>query len=297
MNRQTRTLIVLAVAVAMASIASYLVYRAVVNMPVREVEVARRHTVVAARDLAIGTRLAAADLKAEPWPADAPVEGGFSDVSQVIGRGVIEAITANEPVTQRKLAGPEAGAGLPPTIRPGMRAISVRVNDVVGVAGFVAPGTKVDVLVTLSDATAATNLARVVLDNVHVLATNQVYDVERGRQGQPIPANVVTLMVTPEEAEKVALAASEGQILLTLRNPLDVEPTLTQGARRATLFQRGGVPATIDAPAPRPRASRASAPPPTAPAPPPLPPTVEAIRGLKRTNEPIIRGGASGGGS
>ena len=291
MNRQTRTLIVLVVAVAMAGVAAYLVYRVVTNIPVREVEVARRFQVVAAKDLGMGARITEADVKLVSWPEDNPIEGGFSEVSQVVGRGVLETIGLNEPVVQRKLAGPEAGAGLPPTIKEGMRALSLRVNDVVGVAGYVLPGTKVDVLVTLRESpNAATNMTRVVVDNVHVLAAGQVYDKEQGRQGQAIPASVVTLMLTPEQAERVALAATEGQIMLTLRNPLDAEPTLTPGARRDNMFRRGGVPVTLDEPAPRPRVIRTTAPPPP---PPPAPPkTVEAIRGQRRSNEPVKGGGS-----
>lgn len=295
MNRQTRTLIVLAVAVAMAGVAAYLVYRVVTNIPVREVEVARRFTVVAAKTLTMGARVTEVDVKVVAWPEDAPVEGGFSEINQVVGRGVLEGIAINEPMTERKLAAPEAGAGLAPTIPEGMRALSLRVNDVVGVAGFVVPGSKVDVLVTLREApNAESNMTRVVVDNVRVLTAGPVYDTEQGRQGQAMPTSVVTLMLEPEQAEKVVLAASEGQIMLTLRNPLDAEPTTSQGARRSTLFQRGGVPVTIDGTASRPRVSRAAAPPP--PAPPPPPPSIEAIRGQRRTNEPV-RGGAAGGGS
>jgi pilus assembly protein CpaB len=253
---------------------------------VREVEVARRFQVVAAKNLGMGSRITEADVKPVAWPEDAPVEGGFSEVSQVVGRGVLEPIVLNEPITQRKLAAPEAGAGLPPTIKEGMRALSLRVNDVVGVAGYVLPGTKVDVLVTLKEQpNAPTNMTRVVVDNVHVLAAGKVYDTEQGRTGQAIDTTVVTLMLSPEQAEKVALAASEGQILLTLRNPLDSEPTVSPGARRATLFTRGGMPVTLDDAPARPRVSR-PAPPPPPPAPAP-PRTVEAIRGQRRSNEQI----------
>ena len=297
MNRQTRTLIVLAVAVAMAGVAAFLVYRVVTNIPIREVEVARRYQVVAAKTLAMGTRITDADVKVVAWPEDAPVEGGFSEISQVVGRGVLEPVALNEPVVSRKLATPEAGAGLPPTIKEGMRALSLRVNDVVGVAGYVLPGTKVDVLVTLREQpNAATNMTRVVVDNVHVIAAGKIYDTEQGRQGQAIDTSVVTLMLWPDQAEKVALAATEGQIMLTLRNPLDAEPTVSQGARRATLFSKGGVPVTIDDVAPRPRVARAVAPPPP-PAPAP-PKTVEAIRGQRRSNEPVkTPPGSQGAGS
>jgi pilus assembly protein CpaB len=149
MNRRNRTLIVLTIAVLLASVASYIVYRAISNMPVREVEVASVHVAVAGENLPTGTMIAKEHVKVVPWPAGSPVQGAFAKPEDVIGRGLIQAIHTNEPITEAKLAPIEAGAGLPPSITPGMRALSVRVNDVIGVAGFTVPGTRVDVLVTL----------------------------------------------------------------------------------------------------------------------------------------------------
>jgi pilus assembly protein CpaB len=149
MKKQQRTLIVMCVAVVTAAIGSYGIYRAVLQMPVREVEVASVPVVVAAQPLAMGTRLHANHLRVVAWPSRNPVAGAFADPKALVDRGVISPVAENEPITMSKVASLEAGAGLPPVIPEGMRAISVKVNEVVGVAGFVVPGTIVDVLVTV----------------------------------------------------------------------------------------------------------------------------------------------------
>src|SRR5262252_7807317 len=149
MNRQTRTLIVLAVALVAAGAASYGVYAAITRIPVRQVEVATRHAVVAAKALPVGSLITPGSVKVVAWPAAAPLEGGFDKTEDVVGRGLIANVVENEPLVESKVAPKEAGAGLPPSITPGMRAMSVRVNEVIGVAGFVVPGTRVDVLVTI----------------------------------------------------------------------------------------------------------------------------------------------------
>src|SRR5215471_18022667 len=146
MNRTNRTLIVLAVAVFVASIASLSIYRAVQRIPVRQVEVATVYAVVAARPMTTGMVLTADDLKLVGWPAKTPLVGAFSDVKGVLNRGLIDPVVENEPITENKLAPIGVGGGLPPTIPAGMRAISVKVNEVIGVAGFTVPGTRVDVL-------------------------------------------------------------------------------------------------------------------------------------------------------
>jgi pilus assembly protein CpaB len=193
---------------------------------------------------------------------------------------VVSALVANEPITESKLAPREAGAGLPPMIPPGMRAMAVRVNDVIGVAGFAAPGTRVDVLVTVRDA--KDSFSRTVLNNIQVLTSGINIDQEKGKNGQAMPTSVVTLLVTPQDGEKLTLAQNEGTIVLALRNPLDADPVETRGARMAALV---GAP---DAPPVRQVVrgqTRVVAPPP--PPPPPKPYTVEAIRGAKRAEETV----------
>lgn len=281
MDRNTRTLVVLLVAVAMASVASYGVYLAVKSIPERRVEVATAHAVVAVRPLTVGALVTKDDVKVLPWPAAGVVPGSFSSVDQVTNRGVIASVAENEPLTESKLAKPGTGAGLPPTITEGMRAISVRVNEVVGVAGFVVPGTRVDVLVSLkqNDDT----ITRVVVGNVQVLTAGTRFDQESAqKEGKPIPTTVVTLLVTPEDAEKLALAADEGRIMLTLRNPLDQEPTNSIGVRRAALLGPAAPPPVIKVKEGR-KVARALPPPPPAP----RVYTVETIRAAKRAEETV----------
>src|SRR5437016_6820626 len=169
MNRRTRTVIVVALELVMAAFASYAVYCAVTNLPVREIEVAHQYVAVASRALPIGTRLSKEDVKLVAWPRASSIPGSFSSVDALVGRGLISAVLENEPITESRVAPTSSGAGLPPAIPSGMRAISVKVDEVVGVAGFVVPGTHVDVVVTLGVRTAQEQLARVVVSNVTVL--------------------------------------------------------------------------------------------------------------------------------
>ena len=281
MKRQYRTLIVMVVAVGTAALASFAVYRAVQRMPVREVEVASMHVVVAAEALPVGTRLTEKHLKVVAWPARNPVAGAFSEVNPLVDRGVVSAIAANEPVTATKVASPGEGAGLPPIIPAGMRAISVRVNDVIGVAGFAVPGTHVDVVVTVDNGQGEP-MSRTVVSHVQVLTAGTKFDQEKSKDGKPVPTSVVTLMVLPEDAERIALAANEGKITLALRNPLDVEPTDTKGIRLAALMRGTGPEPVIDQTR---RRVVATKPTPVAAAPPVY--TVEAIRAAKRSSEVV----------
>ena len=289
MNRTTRTVVVLTIAVTMAGLASFGIYRVVSSRPLAA-KVATVDTVVAAQPLKLGDRLTKDHVRIVEWPASAPVAGAFKTVDEVLNRGVLMTVNENEPLTSSKLAPIEAGAGLPPSIPDGMRAVSVRVNEVIGVAGFTVPGTRVDVMVTLSNRQNIETMTRVVASNVQVLTAGTRYDQEKAKDGEPIPTSVVTLLLTPEDAERIALAASEGNIMLSLRNPLDTAATQTKGARLAGLM--GQQPAPAPAPAAPPAVARRPRPQPAAPvavAAPPLPkaPTVEAIRGGKRSEEVI----------
>ena len=293
MNRRSRTILVLVVAILMAGGASFVVYRTVQQIPVRQVEVANYHVVVAAKPLSMGARLTAGDVKLVAWPASSPVANGHSEIKAVLDRGLLSSVVENEPLTENKLASLAAGAGLPPTIPQGMRAMSVQVNEVVGVAGFVVPGSKVDLMVTLrrNDDT----MTRTVVRNVQVLTAGTRYDQEKAKDGQPIPSTVVTLMVSPEDAERITLAQSQGQIMLALRNPLDTANIETAGVRTGNLF--GGAPPPDPAPASKPPVRRSVSPAgmQMLMAPPPPPPvvraaptsTVESIKGGKRTTEEV----------
>jgi pilus assembly protein CpaB len=284
MNRRNRTLLVLLVAVGLASLATYGVFRTIKNIPVREVEVATSYVVVAAENLPLGTRIVKEQVKAVGWPASTPVQGSFASADEIIGRGLIQPVLANEPLTESKLAPREAGAGLSPSITPGMRALSIKVNDVIGVAGFTVPGARVDVVVVING---NDGMARTVVSNLQVLTAGTKYDIEQAKDGQPIPSSVVTLLVTPEQAERITLAQTNGSITLVLRNPLDTAPTQTAGIRMAGLMGSSSTP-PVEKPAqpkrPAPKKEVIVAPPAPVVA---LRPPVETYRAGKRTLEDV----------
>lgn len=280
MNRGIRAIIVLVIALITAGVATWAVYQGIQRIPVREVEVAGQPVVVAARTLPVGALIAAGDVKVANWPAKSIVAGGFAKGEDVIGRGLLMEVAENEPITDRKLASRESGAGLPPTIPVGMRAVSVKVDDVVGVAGFVVPGSRVDVVATVSAGSDTTT--RTVVSNLKVIAAGTRYEQQEAGDAKPIPTTVVTLVATPDDAERVALASLDGRIILVLRNPLDTEPTNTTGIRLAGLMGSPSQP-PVEREVKGRRTVVAAPPPP----PPPAAYTVETIRGAKRTTEEV----------
>ena len=286
--KQQRTLIVLVVAVIAAGVAAYGVYAAVQSMPVREVEVGSIPVVVASEPIPVGTRLTTDQLRVAAWPAKNPVPGAFSDPKQAVDRGVISTIAENEPITAFKVAGPESGSGLPPVIPEGMRAMSIRVNEIVGVAGFVVPGTHVDIVLSVGNPGAAHGtepMARTVVSNVLVLTAGTRFDRQEGKNGEPQRSSVVTLAVLPEDGERIALASTQGSLSLALRNPADAEPTKTPGMKLSVLMRGPGGQPVIEQ-----RENRAVAVRPrVVPVIPPPPPVyrVEAIRAAKRSEEVI----------
>ena len=281
MKRATRMIIVLAVALAAAAVASYAVYRAIQTAPVRTVQVATVPVAVAARAMPVGTLVTKDDVRIAQWPAASQIQGAFTGADAVVGRGVVAPLDENDPITESKLAPREAGAGLPPTIAVGMRALSLSVNEVVGVAGFVVPGTHVDVLVTVNQQ--SDTVTRAVISNLLVMAAGTRYDQGQTRDGKPIPTSVVTLAVTPEDAERVALASTAGRLVLALRNPLDNEPTKTQGVRLTSLMGPPAPPPVEKTVKGRKMVVAVAAPQP----PPPKIYTVETIKAAKRTEEVV----------
>src|SRR5499427_3671680 len=151
MDRNRRTAAVVAIAVLLAAVASLGMYRVVSRKPAGERAMKTVDVTVAQHPLKLGTAITKGDVKLAKWPADAQVRGTFAKVEDVLQRGLITDVEENEPLTNAKLAPLEAGAGLPPSIPAGMRAISVKVNEVIGVAGFTVPGTRVDVLAMIRD--------------------------------------------------------------------------------------------------------------------------------------------------
>ena len=277
-----RVFIVLVLAVTVGGVFAFATYNYVQKAPGKGgVAMATRPVVVAAADLDIGAEIGRDDIRVIEWPATSVPNDAIGSADEVIGRGLIVPVVQNEPILPTKLASKEAGAGLPPAIPPGLRAVSVRVNEVIGVAGYVLPGTHVDVVVTVSPTQQQVDMtSKVILTNVQVLAAGT--KIERATdKDKPMPVSVVTLLVNPEEAERLTLASSEGKIQLALRNPLDRETPATRGIRPAALL--GAAPITERALKPRVTQTAKAV---LVPAPEPA--TVEIIHGDKRARE-IVR--------
>ena len=283
---RNRIFAVLALAVLAGGGLAYGTYNFINNQPVKSVNAPTQPVVVAAADLQLGAELKKEDLQVVQFPVGKVPDGTFAKPEELLGRGIIVPIVKNEPVLRAKLASKEAGSGLPPVIPEGMRAVSVRVNEVVGVAGYVLPGNRVDVLATASPTEAhADTTTKVILSNVQVITAGTRMEQDQDKD-KPMQVTVVTLLVTPEQSERLALASTEGKIQLALRNPLDLGAPETPGIKTAGLMGTVKAPVRQVASSSRPRAS---AQPVTqlAPPPPPPMPTVEIIRGDKRATEVI----------
>ena len=236
MNR--RFLSVLAFSLAVSTGASVLVYNLALGH-VAQASTRKRplnRLLVAARDLNSGALITGDDLKyietADPVPGQI-----LLDKAQVVNRGVVSPIYAGEPINASRLAPSGTGAGLATLIPWGKRAVALRVDDVVGLAGFVLPGMHVDVIVSgdgLSEQNRSGTLSRTVLQNIEVLSAGQ--KIEKRPDGKPEQANVVNLLVTPAQAEQLTLASSLSKVQLVLRNPMDRNEEKTPGTSVAALF-------------------------------------------------------------
>lgn len=227
-----RFLIIGTLALAVGALSSLLVYKrlqARVAPSRADVDV-----IVAANDIQVGAKIGDHDLKVVKYPPEDLPAHAFHMKTSVIGRGVVLPIGKGEFIVAERLAGKNEGAGLPALIATGMRAIAVRVNDVTAVAGFAVPGTRVDVLVTGNAPESGEPWTLTLLQNVAVLATGQ--RTERSPAGEPQSATVVTLLVSPEDAEKLALASQEARIQLVLRNPVDPDQERPATVRKTALF-------------------------------------------------------------
>jgi pilus assembly protein CpaB len=202
--------------------------------------------IVAADDMQVGARVEEHDIKIIKIPAGDLPAGAPRRRSDVLGHGVIIPITKGEFILPNKLAGENAGSGLPSLIPPGMRAVSVRVNEVVSVAGFVTAGTRVDVLLTGTPGTSGEAQTTTVLQNVAVLASG--HTLERSSTGEAQTTPVITLLVSPDDAERLTLASSEGHIQLALRNPLDTKADEVTSANAHGLYKPGSAPPPTEAP-------------------------------------------------
>ena len=230
-----RVLVVLILALTVGSVLALATYNYVQRVPSRTVSIPTRPVVVAGTDLELGAELTSGDIRLIDWPSNAVPKGAIKDPKEVIGRGLVLPLIENEPILPMTLASKEAGAGLPPAIPPGLRAMSVRVNEVIGVAGYVLPGTRVDVVATISPTLQPQDsTSKVILTNVQVLAAGTKIERDTDKN-KPIAVTVVTLLVDPNDAEKLTLAATEGKIQLALRNPLDKDAPATRGVKPAVL--------------------------------------------------------------
>jgi len=281
-----RLLIGLVVALVVAFLLSSFVYKQFQKVSTVKPSTESEPLVVAAVPLQIGARLDASNTRVIQWPANQKLAGMHSRVDEVMSRAIITPLAENEPVLEAKLAPKEAGAGLSATIPEGMRALSVGVNDVVSVAGFVTPGTSVDVLVTGravgGGAAGADNITRTILENVRVLAAGQ--KIEQDRDGKPQTVAVITLLVSPDDATKLAMASTEGKIQLALRNTVDIKKIEPKAVMQAALFSPSG--AVTQPERPKFAGKRA------APAAPP-PYVIEVITGNKRENKSFPAGGTA----
>ena len=236
MNR-TRLMMIGALALAIAFLVSVTVYKNLQGkMGSSDPGV---QVMVAANDLQVGSRVEEHDVRIISVPADLP-PGAPRKKADVIGHGVIMPIAKGEFILPNRLAAENAGAGLPSLIPPGMRAVSVRVNDVASVSGFVTPGTRVDVLVTASTTGTGEPQTTTVLQNVQVLASG--HTLERSSTGEAQNAVVITLLVTPEDAQRLTLATNEGRIQLALRNPVDTRQDEVLAASARALFKGAAAP-------------------------------------------------------
>jgi pilus assembly protein CpaB len=249
--------------------------------------------VAAAKDLSAGVPLTPQDLVLVSWPDNLVVEGSISKVEDAVGRPLLVSIAAKQPLLQRQLAAPGSGFGLAGKIPDGMRATAVRSNDVVGVAGFLYPGSHLDVVATRTSVADAQPFAQTVLQDVEVLSTGTA--TEPDPQGKPQTVAVVTLLLSPEDSQKLLLASAQSTIQFVLRGGVDQQKVDIAPTRMDQLFGNRPEPPTqiaVKVPArpptlPKPQPARTEAPPPPVVEAPkaPEPHIIEVIQGTQRTNQ------------
>lgn len=273
--------LIIFLALVAGGLAAYLAFKFLrspeVPEPFRTLETVS--VVVASRSLEVGTTIESEDVRVIDWPGTATPEGYAQSADEVVGRGVLQSIHANEPVLPFKLASPELGRGLAMVIPEGFRAVSIPVDPVTAVDGWVRQGTRVDLIVTLDRLPNQSEpITQIVLQNVEVLGNDRV--ISRDQSGEAIEMRVVTVLVDPEDAERLSLAQQKGSFQLALRNVLDLELIETPGVRTSQLLR-------LPAPPPVRRTRRAPA---AAPAP-PTRNTIDVYRGPTRTEVEMPGGG------
>ncbi len=274
MNR-TRLLMIGVLALALGFFASVYVYKNLQSKTGSGMQ-SGVDVIVAADDLQVGARIEEHDIKIIKIPgADLPPTAPRRR-ADVIGHGVIVPIAKGEFILPNRLAGQNAGSGLPSLIPPGMRAVSVRVNEVVSVAGFVRPGNRVDVLLTGTPGTGNEQQTTTVLQNIAVLTSG--HTLERSSTGEAQNTTVITLLVSPDDAQRLTLASSEGHIQLALRNPLDTKEDEVPASNSRGLYRGLAAPAPTQATVHRTATKKVVPPPP----PPSTGVSVEVYQGDKK---------------
>ncbi|UCF78266.1 MAG: Flp pilus assembly protein CpaB [Candidatus Eiseniibacteriota bacterium] len=280
----TRIRVVVVLAVIFGLLASVAIYRylAQYDRVIKEKQIATQPVVVASMELPFGTVLTNDNIEAANWPVEIVPAGAIASTGDLTGRVVRTPLSAGEPVLDAKLAPVGMDRGLPMRVPPGMRAMTVPVNVVSGVSGFVLPDTKVDVVVTIRPETKKESVAKLILQNLSVLAADQKLE---DRDGKPMSVQSVTLLVTPTEAEKLALAANLGDIQLVLRSPADADSAGTNGTTIAQMLATSEPVQRAVPQRPVRRVRTVRTPPKPVEEPKREPTKVEVIRGTKRTEE------------
>ena len=230
--------------------------------------------VAAASDLSPGITLSAKDLALVDWPLDMSLAGSFSKIEDVVGRPLLYPMGAKEPILGRDLAAEGSGIGLASKIPAGMRATAVKSNEIVGVAGFLFPGSRVDVLATYNQTGNMGPVTQTILQDVEVLAAGQT--IEPDPQGKPVAVDVVTLLLNPEDSQKLTLASSQATVQFVLRSGVDQKDVAVHSTRLDQLLASERPPAPVLPPAPSKKVSKPA---------PPAPPTyaLEVIQGTQRS--------------
>jgi len=287
MNR--RFISVLMFAFVVAGGASLILYKLVIGRVSTSAPAVTSSILIATKNLELGSVIGDSDLRLTAWTGTVP-DGAIVKIADAIGRGITAPIYANEPVTASRLGEKGAGGGLAATIPPGMRAVAIRVNEIVGVAGFVVAGTHVDVLVSAnapgSPGVAGGNATHTLLQDISVLSAGQ--DFKKDTEGKPITVQVVNLLVTPEQAEMLSLAGSQMTVQLVLRNPLDTAVAVIPAVSLSSIFSGQPAPVAHSPQLPRPIAVKPAPVALVAAAPPEIP-RMEIISGSNRTQIQLQR--------
>jgi pilus assembly protein CpaB len=291
---ERRYTVVFGVAVLVAAAATFGVWRVLQSAEARN-RVATVPVVVALRDIPEGSEIVRDMLGTSTWPAQAMPAGAFSRIDSVMGRVTRVPVFKGEPIVPGRLAPIGTGPGLEVKISPGKRAMAVRINDIAGISGLIQPNSRVDVLVTMTDGTSRSQVAKLFMENMRVLSVGT--QVQRGLDGLPADGKIATLEVTPTEAERLAVAMSRGNIQLVLRGYGDPDSINTDGASSSDVLAALRDAPVVSTPV-RPPVRRSTRPAPTpktdtvviAPPPPVVPPrpdtsVVKIYRGNQMTTE------------